>query len=229
MKKTLLLSLTFGIGMGFLSHAYAFAEEADDRVGTRVHQISVQQKLNEAIQRRWKNDFMKHEYRNDVVKTRPFKLQQHNLNSLEGNVNERSTQMDRSGEFETIPDYANRQQYDDPSMIRKNQTQIFKARAVDYYVEGGDAGTEALRSNVILGSEHRVPRNFVRWATADPAVLRDIRAVQRSLYTPPKVGAAQQLMRALQKGDYFRNLTHPFMFGTEEEEKIEEFGSTEAE
>lgn len=215
MKKLLFLALvlTFGFSLS-LHRAEAFAEESSTRYSpySFANKRSVQEKLNDAIWRRYRNDETK-QYRNGIQKSRPYQQAIHNLGKKENNVNERSTQMNRSGELKNVPYYDERQQFNNPSMIRKNPKQVFRKRVIDYYVDGGDAGSEALRSDVILGSQHQVNRYGMlnTFWKQDVQAIRDLRAVQRSLYTPPQIGAGQQRQRALNRADRTKEFMHPFM------------------
>ncbi|MCF7905812.1 hypothetical protein K9L63_01320 [Candidatus Gracilibacteria bacterium] len=232
MKKTSFLSLILALPFGVVSNVVAYQETLKTVPGTVQHEISNQAKLNEAIQRRWSLFQRKHVERNTVEKTIPYRDAIHDLSLQENNVPRNPNIMERSGALRTIPEYDDRRPTSNPSTsVPANATSVLRNRLIDYYVEGGDAGTEMLRNRGIKSSQYVVPvPTAPRWATADPETLSTVRAVQRALYTPPSVGAGQQLMRTARKGDYYRNFWSPYMPMDEEiEEQNGGFFSTEAE
>jgi hypothetical protein len=217
MKKIYLLVLTFGIGIGSVATVGAYAEKtlSDVSPHSYANKRSIQQKLNNAIWRRYRNVETKHYYRNGVKKNRLYKETVHKLSKKERNVDERSTKVLREGDFRNVPFYGERQEYSDPALIPNNPKRNLRKRSINYYVDGGDAGAEALRSGVIYGSQHRVNRSGVlntlwKW---DAEAINTIRNVQRQLYTPPKIGAGQQRSRAVNKADRTKGFYHPYMPG----------------
>ncbi len=233
MKKFFLVSLTLGFGVISLSSgAHAFKAEDNILPGTFRNDLSIQQKLNEAIKQRWGLFRKKHFERNTEQKTIPYMRSTHEASKKENNVQNNPNLMDREGAFNTIPTYDERKPSADINYIRPNAKAVFKKRIIDYYVDGGDAGKAALQSDVIMGSQYRVPRYFPNWATADPESVSSLRAVQREMTSPDKVGAGQQPMRSNRKGVYYRNFMHPYMPAndSEMEEQLDGgFYSTEAE
>lgn len=215
MKKIFLLVLAFGIGMSYATTASAYAEESDLKVSpySYANKRSIQQKLNDAIWRRYSNMETKHYYRNGVQKNRLYKEAVHKLSKKSGNVNERSTEAVRDGELKNVPFYAERKESSNPALVPNNPKRNLRARAIDYYVEGGDAGSDALRSGLIYGSQHTINRNGIlntlwRW---DAETVNSLREVQRQLYSAPKIGAGQQRSRAINKADRTKEFFHPYM------------------
>jgi len=73
-------------------------------------------------------------------------------------VNDRSTDISRTGELKGTEGRRPVTKY---RAQRSNAKQTLRARAICYYVEGGDANEECLKSNVIDGQRHRaIPTNF---------------------------------------------------------------------
>jgi len=234
MKKFFLVSLTFGFGVASLhSVAHAYKAEDDVLTGTFRHELSIQQKLNEAIEQRWGLFKKKHFERNTEQKTVPYMKATHEASEKDNNVQNNPNDItNRQGPLVTIPTYDERKLSTDINYVRPNAKAVFKKRIIDYYVDGGDAGKSALQSDVIIGSQYRVPRYFPNWATSDPESLSALRDVQREINTPDKVGAGLQQMSSTRKGDFYRNFMHPYMPASDSgmEEKLDGgFYSTEAE
>ncbi len=223
MKKMLIVSLALGMGILFTSGAEAYKEPVREDTGSYSHRLSLQKKLNQALQHRWSFFNKKHNERNVGQKTINYQKEMH-LNSRKAtNTSGVSTMMNRRGAF---TDYSKTKPVEDRNYFRPNRKSVFKSRAIDYYVDGGDAGKEALESNLIYGSTHKVDTNkyYNTYWKKDFETIGKIRNVQRKFYTPKKAKTATQRVRSLRKGDYYRNLMHPFMG-----EKYGEFFSTEAE
>ncbi len=226
----LIVSLALGMGILFTSSAHAFAEPVREDTGSYAHRLSLQQKLNEALQKRWSLFTKKHVERNTEQKTIPYQYATHLQSRKATNTSEVSTMMNRSGD---LTNYEGTKAYEDYNYVRPNPKQTFKARAIDYYVDGGDAGKEAMQSNVIVGSQHKIDTqkyyNTI-WKN-DFQTIGNIRNVQRTFYTPTPAKTATQRVRAYNTGSYRRNLVHPFT----KESNIEsfeyegDFFSTEAE
>jgi hypothetical protein len=236
MKKFFLVSLTLGFGrLSLTSVAQAFKAEDTILPGTYRHELSIQQKLNEAIELRWGLFRKKHMERNTEQKTIPYQRATHEASEKANNVQNNPNVTDRQGPLVSIPTYEERKPATDMNYFRPNPKAVFRKRIIDYYVDGGDAGKTALQSDVLLGSEYRVPRYYPIWATSDGESLSAIRAIQREMTAPDKVGAGQQSMSSNHKGSYYRNFMHPYMFVPfpDEDENMEQydggFYSTEAE
>ncbi|MCF7918165.1 hypothetical protein K9L27_04200 [Candidatus Gracilibacteria bacterium] len=212
MKKAFLLTLAFGIGMSLISTAEAFKEDPNESPFSFSNKRSVQQKLNDAIWLRYRNMNSTLE-RDGIQKNRLYQEAVHKLSMKENNTNEQPNTLSRDGELQFVPYYGDLQEYSNSSMIRKNAKQIFRKRAIDYYVDGGDAGTAALRSDVVLGSQNKVNRMGVLntiWKQ-DIESIDSLRAIQKQLYSPPLLGSGQQRSRAINKADRSKEFMHPFM------------------
>ncbi len=219
----LIVSLALGMGILLTSSAEAYKEPVREDTGSYSHKLSIQKKLNDALRMRWSFLNKKHNERNVGQKTIPYQQAMHLESRKATNTSEVSTMMKRTG---AMTDYSNIKTVEDRNYFRPNRKSVFKARAIDYYVDGGDAGKEAMEANVIFGSTHKIDTNkyYNTYWKKDFESIRKIRNVQRAFYTPPKAKTATQRVRSLRKGDYYRNLVHPFM-----SDELEGFFSTEAE
>ena len=226
MKKMLIVSLALGMGILFSSSALAYKEPVREDTGSPSHKISLQQKLNKALEQRW-SFFRKDKERNLETKTIPYQQQMHMESRKATNTSEVSTMMKRTG---ALMDYSKDKPFEDTNYIRPNRTSVFKARAIDYYVDGGDAGKDAMKSNVIVSSEHKIDTNkyYNTVWKRDFEAIGNMRDVQRKFYSPALAKTATQRVSSNRKGDYYRNLMHPFM-GQEIEEEFGDNFSTEAE
>jgi len=188
----------------------------------------LQKKLNQALQRRWSFSNKKYNERNVEQKTIPYQKAMHIESRKAANTSESSTMMNRKG---AMTDYTNLKPIEDGNYFRPNRKSVFKSRAIDYYVDGGDAGKEAMESNVIFGSTHKIDVNkyYNTYWKKDFQSIGKIRDVQRSMYTPAAAKTATQRIRAYRKGVFSRNLTHPFVKGATDDEEYGKFFSTEAE
>jgi hypothetical protein len=223
MKKMLIVSLALGLGILFTSSAEAYKEPVREDTGSYSHRLSLQKKLNDALQMRWSFLNKKHNERNVDQKTVPYQQRMH-LNSRKAtNTSEVSTRMKRTG---AMTDYTNLKPVEDRNYFRPNRKAVFKSRAIDYYVDGGDAGKEAMESNVIFGSTHKIDTNkyYNTYWKKDFESIRKIRNVQRAFYSPANAKSGTQKLYSQRKGSYQRNLIHPFV-----SDELEGFFSTEAE
>ena len=227
MKKMLIVSLAIGMGFLLTSNAEAFKENTREDTGSYAHQLSLQKKLNKALHLRWSLFNKKHIERNLEEKTVPYQRAVHQASMKATNTSEISTMMNRKG---AMTDYSNRKPMGDKSYIRPNRKSVFKARAVDYYVDGGDAGKEAMEANVISGTLNKVDTNkyYNTFWKRDFQSIGTLRNLQRAFYSPANAKTNSQRVRAYGKGSYQRNLTHPFV-GKEIEDEYGANFSTEAE
>ena len=223
----LVVSLALGMGIIFASSVEAYKEPVREDTGSYSHQLSLQKKLNQALQKRWSFFNKKHNERNIGQKTIPYQKAMHLRSRKATNTSEVSTMMNRRG---AMTDYTNLKPVGDNNYFRPNRKAVFKARAIDYYVDGGDAGKEAMEANVISGTLNKVDTNkyYNTFWKRDFEALGNLRNVQRSFYSPKAAKTNSQRVRSLRKGDYYRNLMHPYM-GTDIEEEFGVGFSTEAE
>lgn len=211
MKKTLFLS--FAAGLLLSSTTLAYDEQKDDgfRDATmRNGQIASESKLDEAILKRQQNYFNE-KRRTNVVKNTKNQWLQHTLSRAMAGTDGVSTYLDRSGELE---DYSGTRTFAGGGLTAPNTSKRnFRTRAYDYYVEGGDAGTEALENDVAdLSAVTRQRKNRANTSnTAD--IIASIRRIQKSRNTSEKVATGEQKM-TFRVGDSQRNYMHPYMFGT---------------
>jgi len=170
---------------------------------------AAQDALNTAIRNRQIRYLLElkrgHENRNE-------NLARHNYSLFRKNLSKTSTFLEREGELKDVPYYDQRRAYVNSSLAAPNNPKRnFRVRAIDYYLEGGDAGKEVLEENVTLGSQHRVDvltDKNIRGQRAYADVIAGLRATQRSR----SVGNSTTLVPFSQRtGDGTRNFIHPFM------------------
>jgi len=78
----------------------------------------------------------------------------HKFSLFRRDVDQRQTTLRRTGEFTSIPDYAERRSFSNLSIqAPNNPKRNFRVRATDYYVEGGEAGRDVLLENVRFGTD----------------------------------------------------------------------------
>ena len=215
MKKTLLLTAAFGLFVA--SSASAFTEQFEDGLKDptkTLGQIRSVEKLDEAIKQR-QYYYLKNKIRNNAYKNRKNQWYRHILSRANANTNEVSTFTDREGELKFSPYYSKRRGTSNASIAAPNNPKRnFRTRAYDYYVEGGSAGAEALKEDVILSSEHQAPSRY--WfhsknnnaSTAD--LVANLRNIQRNRVTSERVPTGYQ-STTFRRGDSRRNFLHPFM------------------
>ncbi|MCF7830577.1 hypothetical protein K9M41_01085 [Candidatus Gracilibacteria bacterium] len=211
MKKTLLVSLAIGIGMGFVGSVDAYKAEADEAPYSYANKQDSQEQLNKAVRLRW-GRYNSEEQRGLEEKNTLFQRMLHRLSLKDNNVNEQSTSVRRSGE---LTDFSRTQPTTKNAYYVNNANRNFRARAYDYYVEGGDAGTDSLKEGVIFGSTHKVPTMFPAWSSGDPYTIKTIRTVQKNISGKGdsaswSASAKQRAIRALPNNMY-RNFSHPYM------------------
>lgn len=172
--------------------------------------------LDYAIKQRQKRHFYRKYIRTNDAKNRLNQIDQHNESRFYKNTPQRSTRVKRTGAFKNVPNYAYRRHFSQPSSIRTNGKQVFRRRAVDYYLNGGYADSEVLNTGVIKSSEHKINRNFVptgKTPQAKADVLKAVRVLQkRSNRTLDKIPTGYQKRTELRGGAYIRSYTNPYQF-----------------
>lgn len=139
--------------------------------------------LNYAISQRQKNDFRKQYLTPLSDKNAIAQRIRHQQSRYLKNTPERSTLVERTGELEDVPYYQFRRQFSNPSTLRSNRKQVFRQRAIDYYINQGYAGTEALQSDLIRGDQHvvnRVTSPATKTAAAQAETISAVRDQQKA-------------------------------------------------
>jgi len=213
MKKILLTAFIFSLGMSFVAQeeAHAYKEEAVSRYAAKK---TYGKKLQSAIQQRWNRDFKEIFIRNRSYKNRLNQIERHQEGKASINVDERSTEVVRSGALRNSPYYEKRRaasnvHYDAVNTPKRN----FRRRAIDYYVDEGYADKTVLKQG-LRASEHRVkriPDSYYNRGLFDSDIKDRIRETQKALESPDQIGAGQQRQRSLRKGAYYRGFFHPFI------------------
>ncbi len=217
MKKTFFLS--FAASLLLSGTTFAYDEQMDDgfRDATlRNGQIAASEKLEEAIQLRQTN-YLREKLRGTEQKNIKNQWLQHTLSRAMSGADGVSTFSDRSGE---LTDYSGRRATTNTAITAPNNSKRnFRTRAYDYYIDGGDAGTEVLQQDVVISSEHTVPAreqvSSKNRSNAVPDIIAAIRAMQKNRKTQDQIPTGEQKM-TFRTGDSSRNFLHPYMFGTQE-------------
>ncbi len=184
MKK--LFSFVFVLGAFVLvSDVSAYSESRDggkvrDPLAPLV-QKKTKEKYSNAMWQRYQN-YINPKRRRASFEDQNQLKRHHNQSRADRNVTSRSTRMNRSGRLRNVPFYGLYRRSSRPAYERVNHKQTFRARAIDYYVDGGTGGTDAMKSGVILGSQHKINRFPLRRSNrAAGRAISATRDLQRSL------------------------------------------------
>ncbi len=211
MKSISLFAFMF-ILMSSTTFAYTeHFEDGFDNPITTIAQKSAQKRLGQSIMNR-RYRYFKNKLRDNSYKNRKNQFIRHIIGRKNINVNDRSTQIKRYGQFKFIPYYDDRKEFSNVSYIRPNRKQTFKRRAINYYREGGYAGTKELKENVIYGSNHKVNILPFRWLKRNKSleeVTLDIRDVQRVIGKDEQVATGYQ-KTTFRRGSSLRNFMSPY-------------------
>lgn len=212
MKKALILGLILSFtATGSVS---AYSEHFEDGFANPVTAVGLQNSentLEDAVKKRqW--FYFKQKIRDAIYKNRLNQKQRHQYSKSVNHVDERSTQVERDGALRTVPYYQQRREYNNASYIRTNPKQTFRKRAINYYLEGGVAGKDALSADVLYGSTHRVSRvpstifkeNAIT-TSAKSSLLEGQRSIGRSAQVP--TGYQKTTFR---RGDSTRTYLSPY-------------------
>ncbi|MCF7847023.1 MAG: hypothetical protein K9M51_03245 [Candidatus Gracilibacteria bacterium] len=215
MKKYAILSLVLGLGLVFVSaeaEAFSYAGPAEVNYRSPSFKRNNQSQYLEALRRRYNLMYNKAER---TLEDKHLYNQQaeHRINRYLQNTNEVNTLMRREGELQ---DRSRIEPVATPRYERSNSKQTFRARAIDYYVDGGYANAEAMKSNVIYGSEHKVDTN--NWLSEMykkevGSIVRPTRDLIRIQEKADKVGTLQEghVGYNNRKGNFYRNFWSPAM------------------
>lgn len=212
MKHSILLP---ALMLGLIITSSASAQTADVDAGadagvqtTFQAKVESQKELNRYILQRQLRAIRE---RNEDHEGKNQQLPRHNFSLFRRSVDTRQTSLRRSGAFTS--DFTNRRPATDKSIdVPNNPKRNFRVRAVDYYVEGGEAGERVLRENVRRGSDPalRSAENFNKVYARRGAALaiRELREVQKARRT---IRNSTSFVPFSQKiGDSNRNFLHPF-------------------
>ena len=123
----------------------------------------------------------------------------HNYGRASINVNSRSTKLESAeGEFTDYKD-----QFVRPYAARANSKQTFRARAICYYVEGGDANSDCMKNGLIDGQRHRVlPKNLRQEQAAVGAINLSARDQLKSAAKDKNTDLSKRVSTARRGGGY---------------------------
>lgn len=214
-RSLIVLSLTLGL----LFSPVSFASDdttSGAKVGVKTSfqdKLNSQKELNAAIRNRQVRYLLELRRGHE---DRYSQQAQHKYSLYRNNVDTTATFLSREGE---LTDYEGRRAFSNPSLAAPNTSKRnFRVRAVDYYLEEGDAGAEALEENVILGSQHKVKREYYNKQLGGQSSYADlvngIRQMQRSNYAPSNPDS-QFTPFSQRNASNGRNYLHPFMGGLE--------------
>ena len=188
---------------------------AEDVAGVAANQADIiqgQKELNKAIRLR------QIKYILDIKREHTGKtnqLAEHNYSLYRNNVDTVQTKVDREGVLQEADYYDAQRPFSNPSIAAPNNAKRnFRVRAIDYFVEGGDAGKEVLTNNVLLGSQHTVERsvgqNRIDAQRGSADLISSIRQLQRSNYAKSNDDSVFTPF-SQRSGDSTRNYLHPYM------------------
>ncbi len=153
--------------------------------------------------------------RTTAVTNTQAQLEQHKISRAEKGVTERSTISNRKGELKFVPHYSKRRGTSNlssavPNTVKRN----FKVRAIDYYVEGGEAGRKVLLENAYDGKNNKVEvRNSLSTKPSVKNVANIIKVMRaRQKYRSQISDDSALKTTSTKTGDWRRNLVHPYMF-----------------
>lgn len=211
MKKTCLFTMAFTLLSGT---TFAYTEHFEDGYTNPVTPTALtesQEKLRDAIQLR-RSSYFKNKVRDGAYKNRKNQQERHIEGKKSIHVSERSTKSNREGELKFVPYYEDRDEHSNVSYYRPNRKQTFRRRAINYYREGGYAGTTELKDNVIYGSQHKVNIIPSRWMKQNAdleEITKDIRDVQRDIGESEQVATGYQ-KTTFRRGSSNRNFMSPY-------------------
>lgn len=210
--------IAIGLAFSLLFAPVSFASDTDSGADAGVkasfqNKLNAQKELNSAIRNRQVRYLLGLKRGHE---DRYSQQAQHQYSLYRNNVDTTSTFLSREGE---MANYEGRRAFSNPSIVAPNNSKRnFRVRAIDYYLEDGDAGSKVLEENVTLGSEHEVKREYYnkqlggQFGYAD--LVKSIRQLQRSSYAPSSPDTQFTPFRE-RKASNGRNYLHPFMGGLE--------------
>ena len=220
--------LVLGIFSPFLiSQVSAYNEQQDGLdsidVSSRELQRSNSEKLLDAIRRRQRNYFKTHYIENGDYKSRYDEQRRHQASKARGQVDDTSTGAVRSGDLKNVPYYSKRRANNQAKMLCPNNYKSnFRNRAINYYLEGGVAGSESICQNSITSSKQSAIRTPDWWRKGETTVNTEkkrtqalitssIRYAQRNIQRNP-IDTPTGYQKTTQKqGGFYRNFTSPYI------------------
>jgi len=198
-----------------LNSAYAYSEGRDgDRIrnpNTAFAQKKVNAKLNEAKKMRYRNYFQ-NKNRKPYQQNVRYQKAIHQQNRSSNNISTRSTRMKRNGRYGSLPSYNYQRPSRNIAYERRNSKQTFRARAIDYYIHDGEAGTPALKSGVSFDSEHNVERIPLQRTKRKQvgSIISAVRNAQKKLSSWHRSPSSAPRKKSRQRFS-FERFGHPFM------------------
>ena len=214
MKKVCVLAVVVGL-FSQMGGVQAYSESRDGLGRSNplapLIQKKIQQKYDDAVWTRYKNYFTG-KIRSTEDRNLDLQKAVHNESKKDNNVSGGSaTTMNRAGELQSVPYYAEQRPVTINSGYANNAKNNFRKRAINYYVDGGYAGSDSIRADVIYGSEHEV-RHFIgrKYGWLVGSIIAPVRDMQRNL-TPEARESAPYVGSTHRTGSSTRNYMHPYM------------------
>lgn len=213
MKKTAIFSVALLAGLAIFAGdtaAYTAPDANVPNVLSKRVQRNNQQRYMDALRarysRQWKTSVTaKSGYYN--IKNQKFR---HLISQQEAAVDDGSSDMKRTGE---LTDYSGVRPAARARVQRVNAKQTFRARAIDYYVEGGDANAEAMAAGVIDGETNKVSLRRSRNMTdaVGAAILPARDAMRWGAAAPEAQEGTKVKPSTFRRGNYYRNFRSPYI------------------
>jgi len=226
MKKILSTAFVFGLFMPFFADSASAYDEFRDsgvikipapeqKTHWRIKRDN-RKKLLKSIENRRKFYQKKYFIRNRDYKNRKNTLRRHKINRFQNEIPERSTRPIRSGELRDVPFYRFRQERNRIRTSCPNtQKNNFRARAIDYYVEGGSASTDVICAGATRADMPKEKKPYwQRLFTKNRDEIAKVQSkIRQSQYK--SVGRFSRVPTGYQKttirtGDVYRNFFHPW-------------------
>jgi len=215
MKKATLFSVALLAGLAVSAgsvSAYSYAMDASASVINPLSwsvQRSNQARYMDALRSRYNRDWkiaVRAKTGYDNLNYQKFR---HQLSQEEAGVDDGGSVMNRSGR---LTDYSGVRAAARARVERPNAKQTFRARAIDYYVEGGDANAEAMKAGVIDGQTNKVQLRRRRNMTeAVGAAILPARDAMRWGAAAPVAPSAVEKPSTFMKGNFYRNFRSPYI------------------
>ncbi len=217
MKKAFVYSFIFIFCFGLLQTSHAFKEGRDGDLFrdplTPLAQKKNEEKLKKAVSERHQNYFRNKQRDNKVYHNLKNQFYKHRASQARAGINQKSTFMKRRGPLKSVPYYGQYRKTSTPAFERSTAKQTFRARILDYYLDGGYAGTDALKADVLISSKHKARRKNSRrrgYAQSGGAV-KAVRSIQRKKPSWNKYSSQSSPTQRFKRKALYRKFSHPYM------------------
>ena len=193
--------------LGLSVFAFSSAPQASAATAAQREQAR-QDMINQAYMQRFMNQYRTRSTAGVTADSQYYNIQQkraaHNAFST-------GSLAIRTGEMKDAPYYDQRRVSPETNYLRPNQQQVFRARALDYYVYGGNGSTESLQKDLAYGSTHQVMPNSQHSTGAKntSAIIQQVRSAQKDFMSRGKTGEGIPRVFTYRKNGDYLNL--PFV------------------